>query len=104
MKFKVGDKLRIREWDDMLEEYGENYGGIACMFLFTNEMRDMCGKVFTVKEIIGEHLYSEEEIESADPNLIDSWNISEDMLEYAEDEQEFADVDDSELSLFLFGI
>lgn len=51
-KFAVGERVRIRQWDDMVEEYGERPGGdilppgISCYFV--SSMRDLCGKTFTI--------------------------------------------------------
>lgn len=52
-KYKVGDILRIRQWDDMLDEYGLISGStsINVPFSFSSEMRYLCGVVFTVKSI-----------------------------------------------------
>ena len=41
MKYKVGDKVRVREWDDMEKEFGlDEYGGIVvCGFSFDINMK-----------------------------------------------------------------
>lgn len=48
----IGDRLRIRQWDDMVSEFGlDSYGDILCHALFTDTMRDdfhLCGQPFTV--------------------------------------------------------
>lgn len=50
--FYVGQRVRIREWDDMLEEFGEcRAGGIKCRHVFTEEMRYLCGKECTIKSM-----------------------------------------------------
>lgn len=52
-KYKVGDELRIREWDDMADEFGlDDEGHINCKFSFAKWMRPMCGKDFTVRNIL----------------------------------------------------
>lgn len=80
-KYQVGDILRIRQWDDMANEYGcTPYGSIHCNFMFTREMRCMCGEIFTVKEITNDRYYSEEGIEGM-------YSISADMLEYVMEEE-----------------
>lgn len=58
---KVGDVLRVRQWEDMAAEFGVNsYGNIGPNYeedgqtsieVFYKEMRDLCGKTFTVKTI-----------------------------------------------------
>ena len=49
-RYKVGDKVRVREWDDMLKEFGGNDHAISCACSFTDLMKPLCGKVFTVIE------------------------------------------------------
>lgn len=53
MEFKVGDRVLIRHWDDMCEEFGYPASGqsIDVPFSFTEEMRHLCGREATVKNI-----------------------------------------------------
>lgn len=49
MKYKVGDKVRIRLWDDMAKKFGVNDGDIymtGCCFF--EEMKQYCGKTYEV--------------------------------------------------------
>lgn len=81
-EFHVGDKCRIRQWEDMEAEFGLNVAGnIQCKFRFTNPMRPLCGRSFTISAISGGDYYSEEGTE-------DGWNISADMLELIEDDSD----------------
>lgn len=49
MKFKIGDKVRVRKWDDMEKEFGlDNDGDIKCRFCFAKSMRKYCGNVYTI--------------------------------------------------------
>lgn len=50
MKYKVGDKVRIRQWGDMEREFGLNeYGDIKINFpCFAKGMKDCCGKEFVI--------------------------------------------------------
>ena len=53
-KFKIGDKVRVREWDDMAKEFGlSRYGNIktpgSCYF--DRCMREWCGKTLTIKTV-----------------------------------------------------
>lgn len=60
MKYKVGDKVRVRQWDDMLEEFGEYITSTSIDIqrcLFTKEMREYCGEIVTIKEIKGGNSY-----------------------------------------------
>jgi hypothetical protein len=78
-KFQIGDKLRIRQWDDMVKEFGINENGnIPCTFVFTKQMKILCGQPFTVSSIaksFDRSKYKSEEELSLDAN------ISSDMLE-----------------------
>ena len=73
---KIGDRLRVREWEDMAEEFGAVGDEIACDLTFTQSMRYMCGMPFTVEEISSDsrRFFSKEGIEWC-------WNITSDMLE-----------------------
>lgn len=84
---KIGDRLRVREWEDMVEEFGDDGYDIACDLTFTQGMRYMCGMPFTVEEISSDsrRFFSKEGIEN-------HWSISADMLEPLEiDEPETDD-------------
>lgn len=50
MKYKVGDKVRVRQWDDMEKEFGLSIDGNINMtgWVFTKFMKDFCGKVLVV--------------------------------------------------------
>ena len=49
-RFKIGDKVRVREWDDMAKECNSNKKVIFCACTFLDCMKPLCGKVFTVIE------------------------------------------------------
>lgn len=50
MKYKVGDKVRVRQWDDMAKEFGFFGCNIDILgrCLFTNSMKKFCGSVVTI--------------------------------------------------------
>ena len=49
-RYKVGDTVLIREWNDMLDEYGiSDYGSIDIPFKFSTDMRQYCGKLLIIK-------------------------------------------------------
>lgn len=52
MKYKVGDRVRIRKWNDMLNEFGlTTEDEIDCNGVyFVGEMREYCGKVVTISK------------------------------------------------------
>lgn len=71
---KPGDKVRIRAWDDMSQEYGENFeGNIQCEATFMAGMEYLCGKEICVYEF--------HEKASDTVAYIDEWTISIDMIE-----------------------
>lgn len=47
----VGEKVRIRQWDDMAEQYGFDDVSILCGASFMNDMKYLCGKEFTVTAV-----------------------------------------------------
>lgn len=78
-KFQIGDKLRIRQWDDMVKEFGiDENGNILCTFVFTKQMRILCGQPFTVSSI-GKS-FDRSEYKSEEESSMD-FMISSDMLE-----------------------
>lgn len=75
MKFKVGDKVRVRAWEDMEKEFGlDDSGDIKCLYCFTRSMREYCGKVYTIARTGNSY-----ELDGG--NEIDVWSFSDDMLE-----------------------
>lgn len=47
--FKVGDRVVVRDWDDMEKEYGVNkWGDIPKDSQFTDSMKHLCGRTATV--------------------------------------------------------
>lgn len=75
MKYKVGDKVRVRTWKDMAKEYGidEFTGSIRVPHSFTHTMKKYCGKIMTIKNVF----YDFYLLEEAD----EPWCFSEEMLE-----------------------
>lgn len=53
--FKVGDRVVVRDWDDMAKEYGTYDGGetIKCPNGFIEPMRHLCGRTATVTDVNG---------------------------------------------------
>ena len=56
MKYNVGDKVRVRQWDDMVKEYGllGDLEKVICTpgCSFTNGMKKFCGRVVTISDVI----------------------------------------------------
>lgn len=76
-KFKVGDKVRVRLWDDMAKEYRTNKWGSLEMpnETFTIGMKEYCGKVLTVQTVSPEGRYH---LKGAF-----GWNFTDEMFEPA---------------------
>lgn len=84
--FKVGDRVRIRDWDDMEREYGTDcYGDITIPdIIFSRHMRHLCGRYATISSInrqnniIGLENWSDNSDDT-------SWFFTKSMLEPAEE-------------------
>lgn len=52
--FEVGDKVRIRDWDDMERQYGLNMNGSikGPINVFSKGMEEYCGKCFVISDIV----------------------------------------------------
>lgn len=108
-EINVGDKLRIRQWDDMINDpnvYKEDDVYVlseAKRMYLSPKMRFLCGKPFTISDIIsvrGSVLYylSKEGYEEIDER---SWYcITSEMLEPCE-ETELEVADDNDIRLLL---
>ena len=78
--------LRIRQWDDMAEEFGITIDGdIDCLYTFTEPMRKLCGMTFTVESVYETYLEPEED-------GFDRWTFSADMLEPIACEEDLSDI------------
>lgn len=84
--FNVGDVVRVRQWDDMMSEFGLNLDGdIDCAACFTIGMEYLCGKVFTISKMrpyIGDRGSKEMAYVVSGHDF--GWTITTDMLELAD--------------------
>ena len=60
LKYKIGDKVRVKTWEKLVKEYGlkENELGEYIPIRnvgFTEDMKDFCGKVVTIDCVIPEN-------------------------------------------------
>lgn len=67
---KVGDKVRVRRWKDMVNEFGYDKSSINCDFV--DDMKIHCEKVYQIRKIYGDEVIWLNGI---------SWDFSADMLE-----------------------
>ena len=106
----VGDIVRVRQWDDMENEYynvaNDILGGdiiieqkITC---FSTQMKKYCGGIFTVAEIykssrdrVGYKFFDNEN------TGINRWFICAEMLEPFEEDIELEVADDNDIELLL---
>ena len=78
MKYKVGDKVRVRQWDDMVKEFGTDEAGrinqkTGCRF--TEEMKKFCGGVYEICSVL-ERIYL-----LKDGAKTICWHFTDQMLE-----------------------
>lgn len=89
-EFKVGDKVKIRQWDDMVEEFGiDETGDIDCRCCFTDDMTELCGETAVITKIDDDEEFGElVELEfDNESELVDTqWHFSTDMIELVEEE------------------
>lgn len=84
--FKVGDKVRIRQWDDMAEEFGmDGTDYIQTLEGFVELMRPLCGKKAKIGSIHGERV-SLEDFEDCE-GLDTDFSYSMDMIEHVEEKE-----------------
>ena len=78
--FRVGDTVRIREWDDMEREFGlRGRDGLACSLCFLEEMRRFCGREATISHITTNGIVTLKGVDGE--NLFfNGWSIHTDML------------------------
>ena len=77
-KFKVGQVVRIREWEDMEKEFGiKSPECIRCSESFTTKMRHLCGREATITHINGKNI----DLDFKDKSGTLAWIFSTDMIE-----------------------
>lgn len=76
-KYKIGDKVTIKSWKEIVNQYMDNMGYIDVHAGFEDEMIKFCDKVVTIKSINTEN------------NEYITYFIKEDPREYYFSEQMF---------------
>ena len=85
-KFKIGDRVIVREFDDMKEEFGvDGHGDIDCRFTFVKKMKYLCGETGTITYVSSFGICS---VSFDDGTDASAWSISEYMLELIDNVQD----------------
>ena len=89
-RLRKGSKIKIREWADMEREFPRGRGGSLVVasdprgdyseVLFREEMKGLCGQIFTVKEICHSDIFGTYFIRAVEDT--DGWTIWEPMIEF----------------------
>ena len=74
MKYKVGDKVRVRQWDDMVKEFGVNNNG-DIKNGFIGNMKHFCGRIYEIYKVYNYYYKLKDEYTIFDLSFTD------DMLE-----------------------
>ena len=76
MKYKIGDRVKIKSWDRLVSEFGtDKFGNIPCDGYFAKAMGYLCGDIWTIEELnrTGKYYILNDER--------GAWIISDDMIE-----------------------
>lgn len=95
-EFNVGDLVRIRQWDDMVDQYGGTDSGRwikTHVYNFINDMRNLCGKEFVITSI-KHQVYDVYEVLGCGTH----WHITNEMIELVEEDVSY---DSEEIENFL---
>lgn len=78
--FKVGELVRIRQWDDMVKEFGTSATGLVnCKCFFTDGMKPLCGKYAEIVRLDKDGRVGLKFFNCSGLNT--SWEYSTDMIE-----------------------
>lgn len=98
----IGDVLRVRQWDNMMREYGiDELGNINTKYVFPKHMQHFCGRRFQVTNLSNEvfgKLYAGIIFDAVKPS---EYQFASDELEPLFDE-DWEVADDEQIKL-LFG-
>lgn len=74
MRCKVGDKVRVRQWDDMEKESGLNDCGDINNG-FTQSMKHFCGRIYEIYKVYNYYYILKDE------SIVFDWCFTDEMLE-----------------------
>lgn len=94
--FKVGDRVRIRQWDDMAAEFEVDHGNIECRCGFTDSMKKFCGRTAEIVNLSNQQEKTDRWRESWEVRLrfddksdgVGGWCYSTHMIELEEEPQQ----------------
>lgn len=76
MKYKAGDRVKVKSWNQMVNEYGVECNYIKTKPLFVDPMRKYCEKIVTIREVYDYHYYIKEDC--------GDWCWTDDMFDIVE--------------------
>ena len=77
--YKVGQKVRVKSWEQMEKEFGKDYfESINCIPRFIEDMKHLCGKTATIDEICNYDIKLKDWSGDSDGTY---WFFSMDMIE-----------------------
>lgn len=95
MKFKQGDRVQFKTWEEMEKEYGTHKRGtINCRLGFPTDMKYLCGTFATIYNICQDRVYlkdfsvKDDEIPHGEHG-VNFWSYSADMLKPAKGEKKY---------------
>ena len=96
-KFKPGDRVRVKDWDELVSKWAMQYEKIPDMagpnvngLYFNPEMRKYCGHVFMVSGSGDRYNLQDDNgnVLSTDENFCMRWCFNDDMLDPVSDQIE----------------
>lgn len=75
--FKAGDRVVVRDWDDMVKEYGkDSWGNIPKDSHFTRTMKHLCGRTATVRSVANGLSFKKVEVDFDDKSGCTSYTFN----------------------------
>lgn len=83
INFKAGDRVRIRSWEDMRKEFGEDHETIRCKYSFISAMKHLCMRTAILERVDSDGHIRLSSWSNDNGDMI--WSFSTDMIERVED-------------------
>ena len=103
MKYKVGDKVKVREWDDMENEFGVDENGYinTPVFRFTKFMKNYCGKIATIVNVVSNDPDCDDNYYNIKTDSLDSIDLYSDQFCFTDEMLELEYKNDEDSSILL---